>query len=129
MVMSHLPKDRSADLLACLPARMQAEVARRLVDLEEADPEVVRDVERGLQSWLEQQDRNQQRRKAGLATLEGILQAADESTQHEILANLGIVDRRLARDLPPPRRRASHVCRCAAMGRGPAFDPGADGRR
>lgn len=105
VVVSHLPPERGADLLACLSASLQAEVARRLVDLEAADPEVVREVERGLQSWLAEQLKSRQRRKAGLATLEGILQAADHRTQHELLSNLGNYDEQLVRNLTPPRRQ------------------------
>lgn len=105
VVVSHLPPERGADLLASLPALLQAEVARRLVDLEAADPEVVREVERSLQSWLAEQVKNRQRRKAGLATLEGILQAADNRTQQELLSNLGNYDEQLVRKLSPPRRQ------------------------
>jgi flagellar motor switch protein FliG len=105
VVVSHLPPERGADVLASLPASLQAAVARRLVDLEAADPEVVREVERGLQSWLAEQVKSRARRKAGLATLEGILQAADNRTQHELLSNLENYDEQLVRKLSPPRRQ------------------------
>ncbi len=105
VVVSHLPPERGADVLANLPASLQAEVARRLVDLEAADPDVVREVERGLQSWLAENVRSQQRRRAGLAALEGILQAADDRTQQKILSNLEVRDEQLVRRLGPRRRQ------------------------
>src|SRR5262249_29673219 len=42
VVVSHLPSDRAAEVLAGLPAELQIEVARRLVDLDETDPEILR---------------------------------------------------------------------------------------
>ena len=67
---------------------MQAEVVRRLVDLEETAPEILREVEEALQSRLSQQVQMQRRRVAGLAAVAGILQAADGRTGMEILDNL-----------------------------------------
>jgi len=104
VVVSHLPPNRAADVLAALPAELQAVVARRLVDLAEADPEVVRDVERGLQAWLSKHGRSQHRPTAGLSALTSILGAADERTKHDILANLQTHDRQLAKRLAPSPR-------------------------
>lgn len=102
VVLSHLTADRGAAVLANLPAELQAEVARRLVDLEETDAEVLRDVEAGLAAWLGSDMRGQQRQKAGLAALSGMLGAADLAARHEILANLARHDRRLADQLDLP---------------------------
>jgi flagellar motor switch protein FliG len=106
LVVSHLPAERAAETLACLGPRLQAEVARRLVDLEAAEPEVIREVERGLESWLAEKLRGDERRRVGMTALQGILAAADDRTQQEILTNLGAVDQRLAGKLKPPARRA-----------------------
>jgi len=64
VVLSHLPPDRAGEVLAQLPATVQVEVIRRLVDLDEADPRVLREVERGLESWLSEQVRDRRRRAA-----------------------------------------------------------------
>jgi len=105
LVASHLPADRAADLLARLSPLLQAEVARRLIDLAPAEPEVIREVERGLENWLAEEANSRTRRTAGLATLEGILKAANDRGRQEILANLDAVDRSLAGKLGPARRR------------------------
>ena len=47
-------------------AGLQVEVVRRLVDLEETDPEILREVEEALQSRLSEQVPMQRRRVAGL---------------------------------------------------------------
>ena len=96
VVVSHLPPERAGQLLASLPAALQAEVARRLVDLEETDPEILREIEQGLRTWLSQQEQTQQRRTAGLVALSNILQATDPDTQQVLLSNLAAHDRQLA---------------------------------
>ena len=65
VIVSHLPSDRAAEVLAGLPGDLQIEVARRLVDLEETDPEILQEVERGLESWLCEQVRSDRRRGPG----------------------------------------------------------------
>jgi flagellar motor switch protein FliG len=103
VVLSHLPPDRAGEVLAQLPATVQVEVIRRLVDLDEADPRVLREVERGLESWLSEQSRDRQRRAAGLAAVSAILTAASGGTRRNILTNLTRHDRALAGKLRPDR--------------------------
>ncbi len=95
VVVSHLPSDRAAEVLAGLSDELQIEVARRLVDLDETDPEVLREVEQGLESWLCDQVRSNQRRAAGISALSNILGAASPWAKQSILANLARHDRHL----------------------------------
>lgn len=103
VVLSHLPPDRAGEILAQLPSTVQVDVIRRLVDLDEADPRVVREVERELESWLSQQVRDRRRRAAGLAAVSAILSAATGGTRRNILKNLTRHDRSLAGKLRPDR--------------------------
>lgn len=96
VVVSHLPPQRAGELLAELPANLQVEVIRRLVDLDKADPRMVREVERGLETWLSEQARNQRRRAAGIEAVSAILTAASGSTRRKILGNVTRHDRPLA---------------------------------
>jgi len=101
VVLSHLTPGRAAELLAGLPSALQAEVARRLVDLDETSVEVLREVERGLEAWLSEQSLRGQRRSAGMAALKEILSATDPDTKENILANVAAHDRQLAAKLAP----------------------------
>lgn len=103
VVVSHLPAERAAEVLAGLSGELQIEVARRLIDLDEADPEILREVEQGLEAWLGQQVRGDRRRAAGLAALNNILGAASPQTKQHILANLTRHDRELAAQLKGPQ--------------------------
>lgn len=99
VVVSHLPPDRGAELLSSLPSSLQADVARRLVDLDEADPEILYEIEQDLEMWLQEQERSSKRRSAGMTALENILAAADPLHHEMMLANLARYDRGLASQL------------------------------
>lgn len=105
LVLSHLPPERAGNVLARLPGPVQAEVVRRLVDLEETDPEILREVERALELRLSQQVRMQRRRVAGMQAVTGILEAADSRVSMQILDNLATHDRALAERLGVRRLR------------------------
>lgn len=102
LVISHLPADRAAEILAHMSGQLQTEVARRLIDLEETDADVLREVEQGLEAWLSEQLRSEGRQTAGVAALAGILGAANPRARHEILSNLARHDRELAGKLELP---------------------------
>lgn len=109
VVVSHLPPERAARVLGALPPALQAEVARRLIDLEQADPEILREVERGLETWLSEQARSVERRSAGMTALNNILAAADREVTQDIIDNLRVHDRQLASRLAPATKRPTFV--------------------
>jgi len=109
VVVSHLPPTRAAEVLAELPTTLQVDVIRRLVDLDKADPRVLREVERGLETWLSEQNRHSRRRAAGLAAVSDILAAASGGTRRRILTNLTRHDRSLAGRLRPNRFRFAEL--------------------
>ncbi|HTQ40943.1 MAG TPA: FliG C-terminal domain-containing protein [Pirellulales bacterium] len=101
LVLAHLPHERAGHILARLPATLQTDVIRRLVDLEETDPHVLRDVERAVESGLRQRQPTR-RRMAGMAAVSAILNASEGSARRQILNNLAAHDRPLAHKLTPP---------------------------
>lgn len=105
LVISHLPPQRAAESLATLDPPLQVNVIRRLIDLDEADPDILREVERGLESRILEQVQTERRRAAGLAAVSGILRAADAGLRSSILANLDHYDRELATRLGRRRLR------------------------
>jgi len=96
VVLSHMPPARATAVLADLPAALQADVVRRLVDLDETHPAIVREVERGLESRISSQARCERRRAAGVAAVARIFEAADRRLVQAILSNLAAHDRELA---------------------------------
>lgn len=99
LVLAHLPPDQAGNVLVRLTPATQVEVVHRLVDLEETDPEILRDVERGLVTRLSEQVRMQRRRVAGLSAVKGIVDTSGSDVGMKILHNLAVHDRPLANRL------------------------------
>jgi flagellar motor switch protein FliG len=96
LVLSHLPSDRSGGILACFAPAMQIEVVRRLVDLENADPEVLREVEKSLETRLSRYFAARNERSAGPEAVSEILRACDHQSRRRILDNIAASDASLA---------------------------------
>lgn len=96
LVLSHLPPERAGEVLACLPPAVQAEVVRRLVELDNTDPETLREVERALESRWARQFAADERGAAGPEAVAKILASCDQRIRSEILENLAAHDRSLA---------------------------------
>jgi flagellar motor switch protein FliG len=103
LVLAHLPPDQAGNVLAGLSPPVQVDVLRRLVQLEETEPEILQEVERALESRLSKQVLTQRRRVAGLAAVAGILDASDRRVGRQILGNLATHDQSLAQRLRPQR--------------------------
>lgn len=96
LVLSRLPAARAGSVLSKLRPILQVEVIRRLVDLEETDPEILREVEEAIQARLSKQVQMQRRRVAGLKAVTSILEASDGRTGMQILDTLSAYDQPLA---------------------------------
>ncbi len=101
LVLSQLPPERAGRVLAKLHGPLQVEVIHRLVDLEETDPEVLRDVDRALRSQLTPHFANGRRRVAGMDAVAEIIEAAGDRLSMKILDNLAEHDRALAERFCP----------------------------
>jgi flagellar motor switch protein FliG len=106
VIVSHLRPEKAAEVLADLPATLQTDVAGRLVELEETDPEVLAEIEQGMQQWLVHTAGTRSKRTAGLQALEAILSHASHETRQRIVSSLSQHDRELAARLAPPKRSA-----------------------
>ena len=96
VVVSHLPPKQAAEVLGHLSAPLQTEIIRRLVDLDEAHPDSLRDVEHQFRTMLSERADTHRRCVAGLAAVRSILSAADTDERTDILSNLAQHDRPLA---------------------------------
>jgi len=102
LVLAHLTPQQAGNVLVRFSPALMAEVVRRLIDLEETDPEVLKEVEAALQSRYLQQVCRQRQRVAGLGAMMSILRAADQRAAARIMENLAAFDRSLAERLGPP---------------------------
>lgn len=102
LVLAHLPPQQAGNVLVRFSPALMADVVRRLIDLEETDAEILKEVEAGLQSRFLQQVCRQRQRVAGLGAMVSILRAADQRCAARILDNLASFDQVLAERLGPP---------------------------
>jgi flagellar motor switch protein FliG len=102
LVLSHLPARQAGEVLVQLAPPLQAEVVRRLVNLEETDPGVLQEVEQALETRLSRQVLMQRRRVAGWEAVRGILETAEPDVSMRILENLAADDSHFADRLGSP---------------------------
>lgn len=99
VVTSHLSPQQALEVLAALSARTQAEVLRRIASLGETDPEILREVERGLQSRMSARSEQEQLQSARLTALRALLQHAPDELRQSMLNNLAQCEPSLAEQL------------------------------
>jgi flagellar motor switch protein FliG len=88
LIISHLAPERAADVLAGLPQKKQIEVVKRVANMEQTNPEVIKDVERGLESRLSSLVNQKLEKAGGVETVAEILNLSDRSTEKGILESL-----------------------------------------
>jgi flagellar motor switch protein FliG len=88
VVLSHLPPERAAAVLAALPQKVQAETVERLSTLGETDPECVSVLKRELESWAAKRDGLRAGNGRRRDTMAAILAAADAKSRGQILSNM-----------------------------------------
>lgn len=96
VVVSHLPQQRAAAVLATLPDSLQADVVRRLARLDEADADVLADVEKTLEQRFRRRLQPDRGRLAGVGAVRGILDDASPDHRRSLLSTLARQDPKLA---------------------------------
>ncbi|MBY0589376.1 flagellar motor switch protein FliG [bacterium] len=92
LVLAHLLPRQASELLQSLPANKQIEVTRRIANMEQTSPEVIREVERGLEHRLSAILNQELQQVGGASSVAEILNYTDRSTERSILENLEAED-------------------------------------
>ena len=88
LIMSHLPTALAAEVLGGLPPNKQLEVIRRVANMEQTSPEVVKDVERSLEIRMRSTFSQQTEKAGGVPMVAQILNVTDRMTNKGILEGL-----------------------------------------
>lgn len=99
LIMSHLPAALAAEVLGGLPSNKQLEVIRRIANMEQTSPEVVRDVEAGLENRMKSTFNQQMEKAGGVPMVAQILNVADRMTNKGILESLEQEDAELVDEI------------------------------
>jgi len=96
VVVSHLPSQRAAEVLAMLPDALQGDVVRRLARLDETDADVLDDLEKGLEQRFRRRQPSAGGRLAGVGAVKGILDDASPDQRRSLLSTIARQDPKLA---------------------------------
>ncbi len=92
LIIAHLPPQKASEILVGLPSQKQIEVVKRIANMEQTNPEVIKEVERGLEHRLSDIVSQTFEKAGGVDTVAEILNLADRSTEKGIMEGLEAED-------------------------------------
>jgi len=88
LIVSHLPYSKASEILGGLPGPKQVEVVKRVANMEQTNPEVIAEVERGLEARLSNMLSQSYEKIGGVNTVAEMLNLVDRSTEKGIMEGL-----------------------------------------
>jgi len=92
LILAHLPPQKASEIMVGLPSQKQIEVVKRIANMEQTNPEVIKEVERGLEHRLSDIVSQTFEKAGGVDTVAEILNLADRSTEKGIMEGLEAED-------------------------------------
>ncbi|MBX3377197.1 MAG: flagellar motor switch protein FliG [Phycisphaeraceae bacterium] len=92
LIVCHLPHHKAAEILVGLPMQKQIEVIKRVANMEQTNPDVIKEVEKGLESRLANMLTQSMEKAGGVPTVAEILNLADRATEKTIMEGLEAED-------------------------------------
>ena len=99
LIVCHLPHHKAAEILVGLPQQKQIEVIKRIANMEQTNPEVIREVEKGLESRLSTMLTQSMESAGGVPTVAEILNLADRTSEKAIMEGLEAEDPDLVEEI------------------------------
>ena len=99
LILSYLNPQQASMVLAALPQEKQADVARRIAQMDRTSPDVIKDVEDVLERKLSSLVTQDYTIVGGVDAIVQILNSVDRSTEKHIMETLEIEDTELAEDI------------------------------
>ena len=99
LVLAHLPPAKASEVLVGLPSQKQIEVVKRIAGMEQTNPEVIGEVERGLQTRFRDIVNQTSEKAGGVPNVAEMLNLADRSTEKGIMEGLEADDPELVESI------------------------------
>ncbi len=99
LILSYLSPNQASMVLAALPQEKQADVARRIAQMDRTSPDVIKDVEDILERKLSSLVTQDYTIVGGVDAIVQILNSVDRSTEKHIMETLEIEDAELAEEI------------------------------
>ena len=92
LIVSHMGYHKAAEILAGLPGAKQIEVVKRVANMEQTNPEVIAEVERGLEARLSNLLSQSFEKIGGVETVAEMLNLTDRTTEKSVMEGLEAED-------------------------------------
>ena len=99
LILSHLPPTFGAEIIGGLPTERQLAVIRRVATMGQTSPEVIAEVEQGLENRMASVMSQSFERAGGVASVAEILNVTDRATERGLLENLAQEDPDLVEEI------------------------------
>ena len=99
LILSHLRPQQAADVVAGLPADRQLAVIRRVANMGQTSPDIINEVERGLEHRMSSVMSQQFQNAGGVDNVAEILNVTDRATERSLLENLAQEDPNLVEEI------------------------------
>ncbi|MEX0655191.1 MAG: flagellar motor switch protein FliG [Phycisphaeraceae bacterium] len=99
LIVSHLPHHKASEILGGLPTPKQIEVVKRVANMEQTNPEVITEVEKGLESRLANMLNQSFEKIGGVNTVAEMLNLVDRTTEKSIMEGLEAEDPDLVEEI------------------------------
>ncbi len=99
LILSHLPAGVGAEILAGLPTERQLSVIQRIASMSQTSPEIIQEVENGLEHRMASVMSQSFENAGGVASIAEILNVSDRATERTLLENLNQEDPDLVEEI------------------------------
>ena len=99
LILSHLPPAYGAEIIKGLAAERQLAVIRRVANMGQTNPEVIHEVERGLESRMSNLMNQSFEKAGGVSSVAEILNVSDRATERALLESLSQEDPELVEEI------------------------------
>ena len=99
LILSHLPPAYGAEIIKGLPAERQLAVVRRVATMGQTNPEVIQEVERGLESRMSNLMNQSFEKAGGVSSVANMLNVSDRATERALLESLAQEDPDLVEEI------------------------------
>jgi flagellar motor switch protein FliG len=99
LILSHVPPSQAADILSGLPGPRQLAVVRRIATMGQTSPEIIQEVEKGLEHRMASVMSQQFEKAGGVDSVAEILNVIDRATERSLLENLAQEDPDLVEEI------------------------------
>jgi flagellar motor switch protein FliG len=92
LILAHLKPTKASEILVGLAGQKQVEVVKRIANMEQTNPEVIKEVERGLETRLSAMITQTFEKAGGVENVAEMLNLADRATEKTIMEGLEAED-------------------------------------